>query len=94
MANFPFLERIETENSSEEIEENRFLDEMAQDFTSNILQAAQDSIPQAKQGAIAKPWWTPELKDLRTDMMKQQRASRSARSIQDPRGYADARNRY
>ena len=45
----------------------------AQDLTQAITQAATSSIPTSKPGARPKPWWNPELKELRKSMLQHQR---------------------
>lgn len=59
-------------NSRDIIEENNdpltnLLDKTAQALTKAITDAADMAIPRINPSAKAKPWWTPELKELRQD---------------------------
>ena len=50
-----------------------FFDLAALELTSAITSAAKTSIPISRLGARAKPWWNPELLDLRKTMLREQR---------------------
>lgn len=67
-------------------------DQIALEFTDAISEAAKASIPPKTTSSKAKPWWTPELKDLRKAMLAKLRVvSREASSKQD---FLKARNSY
>jgi len=51
-----------------------FLDLAASELTSAITSAATASIPTSRPGARAKPWWNPELLELRKTMLREQRS--------------------
>ena len=71
------------------------LERMATTLTEIIRTAAEASIPRAKPGARAKPWWTAELRDLRKTMLRHQRtAIRDPTDTEARRTYLDARNSY
>lgn len=50
------------------------LDLTAKNLTECIYLAAISSIPQIKPGGASKPWWNENLKNLRREMMRTQRA--------------------
>lgn len=57
---------------------NRELDQIGELFTSNITQAAIDSIPRAYKSATSKPWWNEDLKFLRKSMQKYYRLNKAS----------------
>ncbi|TVY22236.1 hypothetical protein LHYA1_G009113 [Lachnellula hyalina] len=58
------------------------LDDIAERYTSAILYAAHDAIPQIRLAPHAKPWWNDSLKSLRRDINRAREASkRAARNI-------------
>ena len=59
-----------------------------------ILESARISIPRSKIGAKPKPWWSPELKDLRKDMMRQQRLAKPNWEPEAKQSYLRAKNTY
>ena len=70
---------------------------MVKDFTYAIETATATAIPRTRTTTHSKPWWTPELRDLRRKMGREYRALRAA--IQTPtrlekEGYLIARNAY
>ena len=65
----------------------------AQDLTNAILSAAKASIPIRRTGAKPKPWWAPELKEYRQEMMRNQRLV-STTCASSKRYYLRAKNRY
>jgi len=79
---------------SNESEVSRLLDQVAQELTDLIAESARLSIPRTKIGAKPKPWWNPELKDLRKDMMRQQRVAKSDWDPEAKRSYLRAKNTY
>ena len=70
------------------------LEQAAQALTSHILVAAKTSIPTKRTGAIPKPWWTPELKAFRQQMLRNQRLHKASPSPSTVRQYLEAKNRY
>ena len=64
----------------------------ALELTEIITRAAKASIPIVRPGARPKPWWTPELKELRKAMLRSQRAIAGEPS--SPQAYLMARNTY
>jgi ribonuclease HI len=68
------------------------LDSAAIELTSAIIAAAKASIPIAKPGARPKPWWNPELLDLRKAMLKRQREMTQDPASKQP--YLQAKNSY
>ena len=68
------------------------LDNAAQALTDAILLAAKASIPISLPGARPKPWWSPELKELRQRMMQSQRLVTT--SIGSKRQYLTDKNDY
>jgi hypothetical protein len=67
------------------------LDVAAIELTEAITGAAKTSIPTSKPGAKPKPWWSPELLQLRKDMLKKQRETTRLGPVQP---YLEARNAY
>jgi len=67
------------------------LDIAATELTEAITRAAKTNIPASKSGARPKPWWNPELLQLRKDMLKKQRENIRPSLIQP---YLIARNTY
>jgi hypothetical protein len=65
------------------------LDVAATELTEAITRAAETSIPTSKPGAKPKPWWSPELLQLRKDMLKKQRETTRLGPVQP---YLEARN--
>jgi ribonuclease HI len=61
-------------------------------LTESITKAAKASIPILRPGARSKPWWTPELKDLRKVMMRNQRLL--VRDIESKQRYLQSKNQY
>jgi len=98
----PFLElEVATKDPISTLSDNdsnssmfRLLDEAAQALTDAINTAAIDSIPQKRYIAISKPWWTPDLKHLRTDMTRSQRQLKSLGTAEAKSQYLIARNTY
>ena len=76
---------------SNESEVSRLLDQVAQELTDLIAESARLSIPRTKIGAKPKPWWNPELKDLRKDIMRQQRVAKSDWDPEAKRSYLRVR---
>ena len=73
----------------------QLLDSIANEFTEVILVAARASIPLRKLGGRPKPWWSPELKELRKEMLKAQRAlKKDYKSYSLVQAYLQARNSY
>src|SRR5277367_1965874 len=68
------------------------LDSAAQELTNAITLAARASIPASRPSTRAKPWWNPELKDLRKDMLQKQRALARNPGFKLP--YLQAKNTY
>ena len=73
--------------------DTNFLDTAATELTRVITNAAKLSIPYTKLGAKPKPWWSLELKALRTEIMRQQRGINST-SPDSRLLYLKARNTY
>lgn len=70
-------------------------DQVTQAFTDSIIEAAKSSIPVVQQRARGKPWWTQELKDLRTMMAEAKRLLMRQIDNQELRhSYREARNTY
>jgi hypothetical protein len=46
------------------------LEELATFFSNAISSAAKASIPQSQRSPYSKPWWTPELRDLRRELAR------------------------
>jgi ribonuclease HI len=69
------------------------LDSVALALTDAISGAAKASIPVCKPGARPKPWWNPELKDLRQDMIHKQRHVRTD-NPQSTLPYLQSKNTY
>jgi ribonuclease HI len=67
------------------------LDIAATELTEAITKAAKTSIPASKPGARPKPWWNPELLQLRKEMLKKQRENNRL-GLKQP--YLIARNTY
>jgi hypothetical protein len=85
--------------------ENRILeqqlDQLGEELTSAILQAATASIPHIKLGPKTKPWWSPDLLSLRKSMLHSQRTFLKELAKTSPaeaflwkRDYLLARNAY
>lgn len=75
------------------------LDRAAQAFTGIVSEAAHVAIPKTMPGARAKPWWNPELMELRKAMNRHQRDHKAC--LGDPNSdgtakiaYLKARNTY
>lgn len=73
---------------------SNYLDLIATEFTKAIVQAADLSIPRRKLGARAKPWWSDDLKELRKDMMRNQRSYICTKTEESKRSYLAAKNQY
>jgi len=86
-------EQLEVLQSNESVV-SRLLDKVAQELTDLILESARISIPRSKIGAKPKPWWSPELKDLRKDMMRQQRLAKPNWEPEAKQSYLRAKNTY
>ncbi len=57
---------------------NRELDELVEDFTDKIVNAANASIPKSIKKLNAKPWWNEDLKNLRKAMQKLYRKNKAS----------------
>ena len=71
-----------------------FFDIAATELTSAITSAAKASIPTSRPGARAKPWWNPELLELRKTMLREQRGIGLATNPSGKLAYLQARNTY
>lgn len=73
------------------------LDQLAEDFSETITTACNRCIPKKRTSPHSKPWWTPELRQLRREMAREQRrlhAPLQSLDRQDKEAYLVARNRY
>lgn len=71
------------------------LDQAASELTRIIQRATEMSIPKVTLNKRAKPWWTPDLKDLRKELGKSKQAIKS--NSENPtfkEEYRVARNKY
>ena len=57
---------------------NSELDELAKDFTTKIVNAANTSIPKYTKAVFAKPWWNEALKTLRKSMQRYYRLAKAS----------------
>jgi hypothetical protein len=90
-----FTSQLEQEASA--VPDTLDLDELAISFSNAISNAAKASIPKSPKSPRSKPWWTPELRDLRKELASSYRALHT--SSRDNRedlsqAYLSARNLY
>jgi hypothetical protein len=55
------------------------LEELATFFLNAISSAAKASIPKSQRSPHSKPWWTPELRDLRRELVRSYKALYTSR---------------
>jgi hypothetical protein len=72
----------------------QLLDRAASALTDNIVLAAKASIPLYCPSSRAKPWWSPELKQLRLEMSRTRRLVSRSPSPSTTQAYLKARNTY
>ena len=73
------------------------LDELADLFSKGIKRACDRAIPRTRMSPRSKPWWTPQLRELRRQMAREQRGLYTSPSLLQPtekQAYLIARNRY
>ena len=70
------------------------IDELAQLFTTTIMNAAESAIPRARLCERSKPWWTEELKTLRKLLHKALRTFKRTKQEIDLIAWKTARNTY
>jgi len=67
---------------------------MAERYTSAILYAVHDAIPQIRLAPHAKPWWNDSLKTLQRNMNRATVDRKRSFSSQSNKRYTSARNIY
>ena len=78
-------------NSTYSIQE---LDDLAEEFTNKIVNAADISIPKVTTMLYAKPWWNEDLKALRKAMQRLSRKAKASGYTLYKKELSDAKNSY
>jgi hypothetical protein len=75
-------------------QQNLQLDYLAEEFTTLIVKAANNSIPKVTKSAYAKPWWNDKLKALRKTMSYFYRKVKASDYTLYKKELLDAKNHY
>ena len=73
---------------------NHELDDLAELFTNNIINAANSAIPKSTIAINAKPWWNEDLKSLRKAMQKLYRKTKASNYVLFKQELSKAKNLY